>query len=359
MIKKNKPPTIRIIHLNEQEINKRSWLRLFFYDFETGIARQHTFRRVINLFLNELSRRIVKRTFVWGYPTAVNIESSAICNFKCSFCASGGSFGHRKGGILPYQNYCNIMDELAPYIYKVSLYNLGEPLLNKDIFRMITYAKMKKVLVCISTNGQLMGADTCRQLIESGCDHIIVSIDAATKEIHNELRPGGDFNVVIDNIRTLVKMRNDFRNQRPKITAQMVVMRKNEHQIEEFKKLGENLGVDVCCFSSFWAQDLGDSEEEKKTFELIPAHGQFTGYRKREAKVPGTCPWAWNRSIIGWDGNIIPCCFDYNATIKLGNVKKESFKSVWNGQKYRMLRRSIKTGKNQATVCRRCPIPCG
>lgn len=242
---------MRIICLNEHEVRRRNWFQLFFYDFDTGFRRHHTFRRVINLVLNEFSRRVTKSSYVPGYPTSVNVESTSLCNFKCSFCASGGSYGSRQVDILHYEEYRTIIDELAPYIYMVSLYNLGEPFLNKDIFKMIAYARMKKVAVRIATNGQLMDAVVCRELVKCKCDHIIVSLDAATKEVYDQLRPGGDFYTILNNIRTLIKTREEFKSSYPKVALQMIVMQKNEHQMEDFKRLCERLRVDVCCFSSF------------------------------------------------------------------------------------------------------------
>ncbi|MDD5617540.1 MAG: radical SAM protein [Candidatus Omnitrophica bacterium] len=322
----------------------------------TGFPRKHTFVRVYNLFLNQISRRILKGNRVFGYPVHLSIESTNICNLQCPMCSTGQSFSQRKKGKISLDNFKKLIDEIGKYLYVVGPFNLGEPLLHEEIFDMISYAQKSNISTILGTNGMLITKDIAEKIIDSQLEKLVISVDAATQETYQKNRPGGDFNILIKNIEALVLEKKKRHSKTPFIAIQMIVMKNNEHEIENFKNLAKDLGVDKYVLTMFWEQSLGKSPGEKATSNLHPYRKKYKNLLETDSLVGKSCRWAWSGSIINWDGTVVPCCYDYNETYKIGNVFNEPFKNLWNNQKYRYLRKEIKNGRKNIPLCSICPL---
>lgn len=334
---------------------KTNFLKYFLFDPITGFPRRHTFRKLVNLILNQLSMRVFKSTRVFRYPIHMNIEVNNTCNLKCPMCSSGQDYSARKRGLMKFESFKRIIDEISPYLYKLGPFNLGEPLLHPEIFKMIKYAQDKNISVILSTNGNLMDEEKSLQTIESGLEELIISMDAATEKTYKINRPGGDFNKVKQNIRRLMELRKSKKSKLPFVTINMILMDNNTQEIEDFKRLATELGVDKYNFSTYWEMYLGDSEKEKRTKEFVPKNKSYKNIMPAIMRVDKTCGWAWSGCIIGWDGKVMPCCFDYNETYILGNVFDKGIKNIWNNEKYRWLRKMIIEGRKAPKLCQNCP----
>jgi len=325
-----------------------------FRDPVTGRKRRHTLFRIINLLLLQISG-LLKLNYCLGYPAYLNIEPTNHCNLTCPFCASGWGSGKRQKGSMPLALFKKAIDEISRFTYKVSLYNLGEPFLHNDIFEMINYASKKNISVSLATNGILLDQPRMIRLLDSGCEDLIFSLDAATSETYGKLRQGGDFQKLKENIAYLLRLRSQAGKLIPKVAANFIVTRENESEMADFQKLGESLGVDICSFSLLWKQDLGDSLHEKQTRELLPvSRPEFNRYQNAAARKK-SCAWAWKKAVINWDGNVVACCYDYNSLEVMGNIYAEPFKSIWNNRKFRRLRRVVKQDRRDSLLCSQCP----
>ena len=109
-------------------------------------------------------------------PTTFAIETVLGCDLKCPECAAGGDFIRRKKGLLQFDQFKVIADKIRPFCKYLYLHIWGEPMLNKEIFKMIEYASAF-THTNISTNGQSLSQEKARKLIRSGVTDIIVSID--------------------------------------------------------------------------------------------------------------------------------------------------------------------------------------
>lgn len=311
--------------------------------------------KVYNFLLNQLSRKVFKNTYAFGYPIHLTIEATNLCNLNCPMCGTGKNFSTRKKGQISFNAFKQIIDELGKYLYVVGPFNLGEPLLHKEIFNMISYAQKKNITTVISTNGILLTKDIVSKIIESGLEELFISIDAATEKTYNIMRPGGDFAVLIENIKFLVQEKKKRKSKTPYIIAQMVVTKYNENEVNDFKKMTDDLGVDRYLLSDFWEQYLGNSSAEEETVHFYPAQEKYKNLGNTDLLVKDTCRWAWSGSVINWDGTVIPCCYDYNETYIIGNIFKDGFKQLWNNVKYRRLRQEIKKGRKNIPLCKKCP----
>lgn len=129
-----------------------------------------------------------------------------------------------------------------PYLLEMKLQGQGEPLLNKELFKMVEYATNKNILVRFNTNGMLLNGENRKRIIESGLFELRISMDGATAHTNNLMRQGLDFNRVINNISLLVKERGG--QQKPLINIWMLLTKNNIDELDSMIDLCAAMGVD-------------------------------------------------------------------------------------------------------------------
>jgi len=301
---------------------------------------------------------------VIGFPSNLIVESTNICNLECPLCPTGQKIKGREKGQMSFSNFKKIIDEIGRFLYSVRLENWGEPLLNKDLFEIIKYAKSKKITVIFNSNLTVLDEEKAKKLVLSGLDSIKISLDGATQDTYSKYRKGGDFNTVVNNIRLLLKTRSEAKKKTPFIEVQFIVTKHNEHQIDQVKQLCADLGADSLVLGQL-RPDLRMEyfNPDDQGFEILKdwlpkdeSYSYFNYSTKTRKNVPKTCNWLWTSSVVSWDGSMIPCCGFYEETYDFGNFFKEGFKKIWNGKKYRAARELIGKRKvsDQKLGCMRC-----
>jgi len=303
-------------------------------------------KKIINFFRAEISRMMRKKDLK-SLPIALNIEPTTRCNLKCPMCWRTYIKPVRDID-LTFENYKKIIDQVANTLLFLFLWNWGEPLLHKDIAQMVEYAKNKGIFVSLSTNAFFLDEKAINEMISSGLDHMIISLDAATKETYLQCRPGSDFNKVTNNIKNLIAKKRQKKSILPFINLQFIVMKMNETELIQAKNLGKELGVDKVSFKKL------DAPIKHLREKLSPVNKKFKpdvyGKKTRNLK----CFRPWFHCVINSDGDVIPCCHDFTFKYVLGNVFKESFGKIWHNKEYTGFRRQILEGK-VIEMCKFCP----
>ncbi|MDD5012038.1 MAG: radical SAM protein [Candidatus Nanoarchaeia archaeon] len=314
-------------------------------------------RRLVNLLKIKISKRL-KKIKISGFPPTLMIEPTNTCNLKCPLCPTGAGFIKRAKGFLTFSNFKKVIDELSPYIYHLRLWNWGEPLLNKEIFQMISYAKEKNIFVNLSTNSHFLDKDTSSLIIKSRLDELIVSLDGASEETYQQYRKGGNFKKVIESIQFLVNEKKRLKCANPYIKLQFIIMKSNEHEIQKIKSLSKSLGVDEIVFKTVGIMDYFSKEDIKK---YLPKNKKYSRYSVNSNKViskkeiKNECDFLWDEIVVNWDGSVVPCCFDMNNLFVFGNAFKEKIRDIWNNNKYLAFRKKILTNKKSLALCKDCP----
>jgi radical SAM protein with 4Fe4S-binding SPASM domain len=95
--------------------------------------------------------------------------------------------------------------------------------------------------------------------------------------------------------------------------------------------------------------------------ELIPLQEQYSRYTKNKDgtysiknKMVNSCWRMWQGCVITWDGIVVPCCFDKDATHRLGNLKEQKFAQLWKGEGYQQFRRSLLKSRSEIDICKNC-----
>lgn len=284
------------------------------------------------------------------FPIHLDLEATRVCNLKCVMCfrtvkiAAGDEFPE---GDMDFSLYKKIVDEGAQNgLYSIKLSYLGEPLVSKDIVRMIKYARSKGILdVMFNTNGVLLTKDMSKKLIEAGATGVFISFDSPFKEHFESIRVGAKFDDVINNVKELVRIREKMGSFFPIVRVSMTVMKENANEIPEFLKLWEPI-VDVVGFGQYVDPHHKDKKANDRRAYQLQNQDFFT------------CPQLYQRLVVHWDGRIGLCCADYDAEMGLGNAKDVSIKSVWLGEKMQHLRRLNEQGLwRKIPLCLKCDLP--
>jgi len=290
-----------------------------------------------------------------GFPISISIEPTTSCNLRCPECPSGLRSFSRPIGMLQKELFEKIINQLADKLIYLTFYFQGEPYLNPEFLKMVKIADKKKIFTSTSTNAHYLNDDNAKATIESGLDRLIISIDGTTQETYEQYRVGGDLSKVIEGTKNIVKWKKQLRSKTPHIIFQFLVVKPNEHQLEEVKKLANELGVDEVKFKTAQVYDYENGNP------LIPDNEQYARYKKGfdgkwriKNELLNQCWRMWSSCVITWDGKIVPCCFDKDAKYQLGSLQETSFDEIWNSVPYNNFRASVLKSRNEIDICSNC-----
>ncbi len=224
-------------------------------------------------------------------PTYLTIDPFSACNLRCPLCPTGNGTNTLRKGTLQLDVFKHIIDEIGTYLYNIDLFNWGEPLLNKDIYDMISYAHERHILTSISSNFHFFDEAAAERMISSGLDYLILSIDGATPKTYKKYRVRGKFKRVVENVRILTETRKRLGKKTPYIFWQFLVFRHNEHEIEAARELALELGVDEFKTEHAYLPVATRAEGEA----WIPRNPEHTRYNLRELEAMWTAKEAEER----------------------------------------------------------------
>lgn len=332
--------------------------RLNFNDTRNLLSKL-SFRRVwngIKVLSGYYAGRILNKPIQWGYPVSISFEPTTSCNLRCPECPSGLRAFTRPTGMLNNDFFRNTIDEIHKELLYLIFYFQGEPYLNPDFLSMVKYASTKKIYTATSTNAHYLTDEVARKTVESGLDRLIISIDGTTQEVYAQYRVGGKLDKVLEGTRNIVKWKKQLKSKTPYIFFQFLVVRPNEHQVEDIRLLAKAVGVDEVRFKT--AQVY---EYERDPNGLIPTIDKFSRYKKdrngtyvAKNKMANHCWKMQHANVITWDGLVVPCCFDKDATHLLGDLKQSSFKEIWRNNNYRQFRSKLKKSRKNIDICANC-----
>ncbi|MBP9075518.1 MAG: SPASM domain-containing protein [Haliscomenobacter sp.] len=330
-----------------------------FYAADTmNFLRKVRAGRVVNAFKVLLSyyySRIRKRPVMWGLPVAISFEPTTACNLRCPECPSGLRAFSRPTGNLREDFFRAAIDQLYRELVYLIFYFQGEPFINPAFLDMVSYAAKKGLYTITSTNGHFLNEANARRTVESGLDRLIISVDGATQDVYEAYRIGGKLDVVLQGAKNVVEWKRKLKSSKPHIVFQFLVVRPNEAQIPDIYRLAREIGVDEVRLKTAQVYDY------EKGNPLIPVQEQYSRYRKLpdgtfriKNKLLNHCWKMWHACVITWDGLVVPCCFDKDATHRLGDLKNDPFRTIWAGTRYQEFRSALLKGRNQIDICTNC-----
>ena len=300
--------------------------------------------------------RLLNKPVQWGYPVSISFEPTTSCNLRCPECPSGLRAFTRPTGMLENSFFQKTIDEIHKELLYLIFYFQGEPYLNPDFLAMVKYASDKNIYTATSTNAHYLTDEVAKRTVESGLDRLIISIDGTTQEVYQQYRVGGHIDKVIEGATNIIKWKKALNSKTPFVFFQFLVVKPNEHQVADIKRLAKEVGVDEVRFKTAQVYNF-----ETDPNNLIPTIDKFSRYKKNadgsyaaKNKLANRCWKLQHANVITWDGLVVPCCFDKDATHQLGNLKTQSFKEIWHNNNYKQFRSELKKSRQQIDICSNC-----
>jgi len=266
---------------------------------------------------------------VLTFPAFVDIELTNHCNLNCKMCPR--FMAERKQGFMALNTFVKVANECKKYDTPIRLIGWGEPLLHPAINDVIKDIKQNKIPLHITTNGILLKDRIVRTIVDLKVDSLIVSFQGTNAKQYQEMRRQDKYNEIKNNIQYLVKARGE--KEKPFIQVTTTTTTETEEEKKQF--INEWL-------------PLVDAVSVGKT--------NMSFFEPPQAKQYVSCTEVNHQIQVDWDGNISPCCGDYDNFLTIGNIKETSINELWNKSKKLECIRELLKNKNHKmfTLCRNC-----
>lgn len=333
-------------------------------------------------------------------PSFIYIVVNRACNLKCKMCDIGSE--QKKSNLsrnlktgerdMDFQDLKKIIDQFQKKSFVRIIFNSTEPLLYPKIINAIKYVKQNKLICKIATNGFLL-PEFAKDLIKSGLDNLVISVDGPEK-IHDKIRGvKGSYGRIIEGLQKIQKYKKH--KNTPSIRINTTISEHNHNNLVQTIEELQNLGIDKFFLSHLNVVTKKMKEEHNKKILWYPTdikssilpknintnilYNQLkeireirreyditiyedpplnkaqieTYYKHPECNldISKKCRFPWFASQILVNGDVVPIMRCMN--IILGNIHQQNFKDIWNGEKYRTLRKYINHYK-YFPACKRC-----
>lgn len=277
----------------------------------------------------------------------LHLESTNFCNLDCRCC-------HRKQDIVRKKQHLDpilakkIIDEASQMgVRSIHFHMWGEPLMNKDLEQMISYAVSKGIpYVMFTSNGALLTPERSRSLINAGLHQLTISVIGNSAANYEHLMQGSNYSQVSQNMEDFLSIRNSLKKTKPLLKIQTILMDSTANELKAFVNYWEKRADTVQV--NYVSQPTTLSEIFSREFT------EFKRSINRNRTI--VCQTPFNTMTILSDGSVVSsCCADMNGKCVLGNLAKDSIKKIWHSEQYKNIRKKIRDRRyNQLPVCNEC-----
>ena len=305
------------------------------------------------------AKKVGNRQTVQNYrPFLIDLEPNSRCNFRCTMCQVSEWERGQRARDMTFEEFRSLKN-LYPFVVEAKIHGMGEPLLHKDFFEMVSFLSDYLIWTRTSINGSLLLANNnIERLVNSTLGEVQISIDGASKETYEKIRVRANFDKVTKGVREL---NNALESANRNLSRMWVVLQEeNIHEVSRFVDLAMDLKFKRLTFSvslNDWGQDYWRSRNGEKGVMITPtleklqnlyveskSEGLEISLWKQSGKytasldTKGLCPWIFDRTYIGSDMRLTPCAIIGNPDITdLGDAS--TVLDSWNGEAYVDFRR--------------------
>lgn len=298
-------------------------------------------------------------------PFSILIDPCNLCNFKCSFCPTGNSQllakVARPNGMMDFNLFRKIIDDLRGFgrkLEKINLYKDGEPFLNRNLVKMIAYAKAKKIAknISVTSNGLLINELKAIEIIEAGLDSIRISVEHVTDAGYKKLtRTAIRYESIRKNVEFLFESK-EKRKSALKIHVKIIDSGLSDFEkekfINDFSGISDTININPID---------GRNNSHGYDFSLGQGISSATDYADNPPKENRrVCPDPFFSLAVNFNGLVSVCCVDWSFDTIVGDASKESLADIWRGEKLRKFRiMHLKGERKKINICADCHIIMG
>jgi MoaA/NifB/PqqE/SkfB family radical SAM enzyme len=319
-------------------------------------------------------------------PVCLYLETTNRCNLLCTTCPRTFETLEPPAD-MSWELFTSIVDQF-PTIARVVLHGVGEPMMVRDLPRMIRYLKDRGTYVLFNTNGTLLTARKGRELIDSGLDELRVSLDAAEPNAFKLVRGRDMFNRIVRNIRAFRAMQRELGAATPRVSLWLTGLRETVNELNDFVRLAHEIDIPEVYLQRlvYFPDGQGLARPESALFEKegdeearlvhdaeMLAESLGIKFNASGAVEPGTSlkqqdksqPWSlcrrpWTLMYFTAHGRALPCCIapfsmrGYDS-FTLGDATQQSLRDIWNGERYQHFREALLSDK-PPQACASCGL---
>jgi radical SAM protein with 4Fe4S-binding SPASM domain len=283
------------------------------------------------------------------------MEPTTACNLGCPECPSGLKKFSRPTGKMTLDHHEQWLKQLSKTVFYITYYFQGEPFLNPKFLELIQAAKRHRMFTATSTNAHFIDSTNAEAIVGSGLDQLVISVDGVSQGVYQQYRVHGDLSKVWIATEALVAAKRKLKSNTPHLIFQCLAVKPNEHEIPMVFEKAKELGVDEVRIKSAQLYDF------KHGNPLMPENEAYSRYKRSRTgefvmknRGGDHCWRMWSGSVVTWDGKVVPCCFDKDASYAMGELTKETFGQIWNNLKYKQFRNAILTKRQGIDICQNC-----
>jgi MoaA/NifB/PqqE/SkfB family radical SAM enzyme len=307
-------------------------------------------------------------------PVCLYLETTNRCNLLCTTCPRTYDELEPPAD-MSWELFTSIVDQV-PGLVRAVLHGVGEPMLVRNLPRMVHYLKDRNVYVLFNTNGTVLNERNGRALITAELDELRVSLDASNAESFKQIRGKNYFNRILRNVRAFRELQEREGHAKPRVSAWLTGLKETIRDLPEFVRVAADIGVkevylqrlvyfdkepiglarsDQALFDSLTREEadcLKDAEELARSLDIaFSASGATSEPGLSLRKADGDSPWTlcrrpWSLMYFTANGRALPCCiapFSQHGyeNYTLGDATQENLRAIWNGPAYQAFRRAL------------------
>jgi len=321
-------------------------------------------------------------------PLCLYLETTNRCNLLCTTCPRTYEELEPPAD-MSWELFASIVDQ-APNLVRAVLHGVGEPMLVKNLARMVRYLKDRGVYVLFNTNGTVLNEKNGRALIRAELDELRVSLDAANAKSFKEIRGRNYFDRILKNVRAFRALQEREGHEKPRVSAWLTGLKQTIKELPAFVRVAAEIGVKEVYLQRlvfFDENAIGMARPDQALFERISreesryideaeelaralgiafsASGAASEPGISLKKSEGDAPWSlcrrpWTLMYITANGRALPCCiapFSQRgyAHYTLGDATQQTLREIWNGPAYRSFRAAL-LSETPPKACANCGL---
>ncbi len=298
-----------------------------------------------------LVRFLAKKVAQYRYslPLKINVEVASICPLRCDYCVLADLQSYRRKKLMGYEDFLRVWKFMEVFTTEVE-FTGGEPLMNQHVFDMIKKTRETGVKSTLTTNASLLTENKILNILDARPTNILIAYDSSDPETYESTRKKGKANKLVDNVKTMIRLKKERGLHFPNIILQMVIHKKNQYDAQDFLQEARQIGADVANLKPvfMWPGESGEYEKMMLDKYLIPGH-PMSYYRLDDngnlmnTREPGVCP-NMQHVHIGSGSEVIPCWYILKNTYVAGYAADTPFFDIWYSDEYLAYRRQMKEG---------------
>lgn len=319
-------------------------------------------------------------------PVCLYLEVTNRCNLLCTTCPR--TFEDLEPPAdMSWELFTRIVEQV-PDLARAVLHGVGEPLMVRELPRMVRFLKQRGVHVLFNTNGVLLDAARGRALMDAGLDELRVSLDAAHPEAFEAVRGVDAFDRIVANVQAFVAMQRELGSTRPRVSLWLTGLKETLAELPHFVRLAHDLGVPEVHLQRlvYFPGGQGLARPESALFENLEAEErkflraatdvaeslgvtfnasgavepELSVQKRADARPWSLCRRPWTLMYFTATGRALPCCiapFSMRGyqSFTLGDATQETLREIWNGPRYQAFRSAL-VSDHPPDVCSSCGL---